>query len=65
MNIKDLFDLKGKVAVVTGGGRGIGKFMATGLAEAGSNVVIASRKLENLEKEVQELRKAGCQGSGG
>jgi len=59
MNIKDLFDLKGKVAVVTGGGRGIGKFMAVGLAEAGANVVIASRKLENLEKEVQELEKLG------
>ncbi len=59
MNIKDLFDLKGKVSIVTGGGRGIGKFMATGLAEAGSNVVIASRKLENCEKEVQELEKLG------
>jgi gluconate 5-dehydrogenase len=59
MNIKDLFDLKGKVAVVTGGGRGIGKFMATGLAEAGSNVVIASRKMENLEKEAQELESLG------
>jgi NAD(P)-dependent dehydrogenase (short-subunit alcohol dehydrogenase family) len=59
MNIKDLFDLKGKVAVVTGGGRGIGKFIATGLAEAGANVVIASRKLENLEKEAQELEKLG------
>ena len=59
MHIKDLFDLKGKVSIVTGGGRGIGKFMATGLAEAGSDVVIASRKLENLEKEVKELEKLG------
>jgi len=55
MNVKDLFDLKGKISVVTGGGRGIGKFIATGLAEAGSDVVIASRKMENLEKEVKEL----------
>ncbi|HRS97789.1 MAG TPA: SDR family NAD(P)-dependent oxidoreductase, partial [Smithella sp.] len=57
MHVKDLFDLKGKVSIVTGGGRGIGKFIATGLAEAGSDVVIASRKLQNLEKEVQELEK--------
>lgn len=59
MNVKDLFDLKGKISVVTGGGRGIGKFIATGLAEAGSDVVIASRKMENLEKEVKELENLG------
>jgi NAD(P)-dependent dehydrogenase (short-subunit alcohol dehydrogenase family) len=59
MHINELFNLKGKVAVVTGGGRGIGKFIATGLAEAGSDVVIASRKLDNLEKEVAELEKLG------
>lgn len=59
MHIKDLFDLKGKISIVTGGGRGIGRFIATGLAEAGSDVVIASRKLENLENEAQALEKLG------
>jgi NAD(P)-dependent dehydrogenase (short-subunit alcohol dehydrogenase family) len=47
--------LKGKVALVTGGGRGIGKSIAKRLAEAGANVVIASRKLENLEATAREL----------
>lgn len=47
--------LAGKVALVTGGGRGIGKAIAGRLAEAGAGVVIASRKLENLQATAAEF----------
>lgn len=49
-------DLTGKVAIVTGGGRGIGKAITRRLAEAGADVVIASRKASNLEATAEELR---------
>lgn len=55
MQLADLFSLKGKVALVTGGGRGIGKFIATGLAEAGADLILVSRKLKNLEATAKEL----------
>ena len=48
-------NLSGKTAIVTGGGRGIGKAIAYRLAEAGANVVIASRKMENLKTTAEEF----------
>ena len=51
----ELFDLTDKVAVVTGGSRGLGRAMVFGLAEAGADVVVASRKLENCEAVASEV----------
>jgi NAD(P)-dependent dehydrogenase (short-subunit alcohol dehydrogenase family) len=58
-SVKQLFDLTGRVSVVTGGATGLGLQMATALAEAGSNVVICSRKLENCEHAAHGLEKLG------
>jgi len=55
--IKSLFNLEGKVAIVTGASKGIGEAMARGLAEHGASVVISSRKQEAVE-EVADLFKA-------
>ena len=55
----DLFDVSGKNALVTGGGRGIGLMIARGLVQAGVRVVIASRKTEDIETAAAELRSFG------
>ncbi len=54
-----LFDLSGKVCVVTGAGRGLGKAMALGLAEAGATVVAAARSLDEVEATAGEIAAAG------
>jgi gluconate 5-dehydrogenase len=59
MNVREMFDLNNKVAIVTGGGRGIGLKMAEGLSEVGANIVLCSRKVENCQKAVQDLAKLG------
>jgi len=53
------FSLEGKVALITGGSRGIGRATALGFARAGADVVVASRKLPDLEKVAEEIKGLG------
>jgi NAD(P)-dependent dehydrogenase (short-subunit alcohol dehydrogenase family) len=57
--LRRLFGLDGKVAVVTGGGQGIGRMCATGLLEAGASVYLASRKLDVCKATADELTPLG------
>jgi gluconate 5-dehydrogenase len=59
VRVQELFDLSGRTALVTGGGRGLGRQIAIGLAEAGADVLLASRKLANCEQVAGEIEELG------
>jgi len=61
VTIDPLFDFSGKVALVTGGSRGLGYHMAKALAARGADVIIASRKIEACEAVASEIRSMGRQ----
>jgi NAD(P)-dependent dehydrogenase (short-subunit alcohol dehydrogenase family) len=64
-NIKELFDLTGRVALVTGGSRGLGQEMAEGLAEAGASLMLLARREQWLGPAVEELKNRSfrCEGA--
>lgn len=59
MDVLSMFSVKGETAIVTGGGQGIGREIALGLAEAGADVVVLQRRLEIAEKTAADIRKLG------
>jgi NAD(P)-dependent dehydrogenase (short-subunit alcohol dehydrogenase family) len=64
VSVRELFDLSGRTAIVTGGGSGIGRQMAEGLAEAGANLVLCARKAERCEEAAAELEQLGVRALG-
>jgi NAD(P)-dependent dehydrogenase (short-subunit alcohol dehydrogenase family) len=63
-HVADLFDLSGRVAVVTGATRGLGLAIATGFARAGAEVVVVSRKADACEEVAARLRSQGAKATG-
>ncbi len=64
MKPSELFDLSGKVAIVTGGATGIGRQMADGLAEVGADLVLCARHADRCEQAAEELRALGVRALG-
>ena len=59
MHVRELFDLAGRTAIVTGGGSGLGRQMAHALAECGADLVLCARKVERCEEVAAELSGSG------
>jgi NAD(P)-dependent dehydrogenase (short-subunit alcohol dehydrogenase family) len=59
MSVFDMFRLDGRTALVTGGGRGLGEYMARALSDAGANVVLCSRKLEACAEVAAKITEGG------
>jgi dehydrogenase/reductase SDR family member 4 len=64
MRIKNLFNLDGKVAIVTGASKGIGEAMARGMAEFGASVVISSRNQESVDEVAAQFKADGLEATG-
>jgi NAD(P)-dependent dehydrogenase (short-subunit alcohol dehydrogenase family) len=60
MNVRQLFDLTGRVAIITGGSVGLGRQMAEGLAEMGANLVLCARKKERCQEAAEDLQTLGA-----
>jgi gluconate 5-dehydrogenase len=63
-HVKELFDLSGRAAIVTGGSRGLGREMAEGLAEAGASLMLCARREEWLRPTLEEFRGRGFRAEG-
>ena len=61
MGVREMFELTGKVALITGGSRGLGLQIAAGLAEMGAKIAISARKSAELEHAKDELAKLGAE----
>ena len=64
MKPSDLFDLSGKVAIVTGGNGGLGLAMALGLAGAGANIVVAARNADKTSVALSQIQALGVKATG-
>jgi NAD(P)-dependent dehydrogenase (short-subunit alcohol dehydrogenase family) len=60
-SVRELFDLSGRVAIVSGGSMGLGRQMAEALAEMGANLVLCARKKDRCVRVAEEMRKLGIQ----